>query len=117
MKLETLKHIKSQLASLYKLVDAIAKARPNLSGYMIVAVFIQNAWLNVLLMKIKKNQQFNSLDCANFNLEEEVNQIHTIREILYRFAEYDNDSFYDFVYKEYTAIVEGNENEIDYSQV
>jgi len=95
MKLETLKHIKSQLASLYKLVDAIAKERKYLPGYMIVAIFLQNA-------------QFNSLNCANFNLEEEEDQLHSIQRILKLFKEYDKGSFYEFVYKEYTAILEGN---------
>lgn len=96
MTLETLKHIKSQLASLYKLVYAIARHRSNIPGYMIVAILIQNA-------------QFKSVDCVNFDLEKEVDEIHAIQKILHLFVQYDNDSFYEFVYKEYTAIVEGNE--------
>lgn len=101
MKLETLKHIKSQLASLYKLVYAVAKYRSNIPGYMVVAILIQNA-------------QFKSVDCVNFDLEKEVDEIHAIQKILHLFVQYpahpnDNDSFYEFVYKEYTAIVEGNE--------
>jgi len=95
MKLETLKHIKSQLASLYKVVYAIAKERKYLPGYKIVSVFLQNA-------------QFDSLNCANFNLEEEEDQLYSIQRILKLFKEYDKDSFYEFVYKEYTAILEGN---------
>lgn len=95
MKLETLKHIKSQLASLYKVVYAIAKERKHLPGYKIVSVFLQNA-------------QFDSLNCANFNLEEEEDQLYSIQRILKLFKEYDKDSFYEFVYKEYTAILEGN---------
>jgi hypothetical protein len=96
MTLETLKHIKSQLASLYKLVYAIARHRSNIPGYMIVAILIQNA-------------QFKSVDCVNFDLEKEVDEIHAIQQILHLFVQYDDDSFYEFVYKEYTAIIEGNE--------
>lgn len=95
MKLETLKRIKSQLVSLYKLIDTIAKERKDLPGYMVVSVFLQNAQFNA---------QFN----AFFNLEEEENQLYSIQRVLKLFTEYDKDSFYEFVYKEYTAILEGN---------
>jgi hypothetical protein len=96
MTLETLKHVKTQLASLYKVVYAVAKYRSNIPGYMIVAILIQNA-------------QFDSVDYANFYLKKEVDEIHTIRKILHLFLQYDDDPFYEFAYKEYTAIIEGNE--------
>lgn len=94
---DTLKHIKSQLAPLYKLAFAIAKEREQLAGYMVVAVFLQNA-------------QFDSTDCANHNHEEEVNELFAIQKIFHLFHVYlPEDSFYNFIYKEYTAIIEGTE--------
>ena len=95
MRPETLKHIKDSVRPLYNLANELAKFRDYFPGYMVVAVLLQNAATD-------------SSDCSNYNHETEVKELHSILDILASFANYEpNDSFYQFIYKEYKMILDG----------